>query len=58
MLPNLLSSTMNIADLLGLGKTDENDNSKKQGTTEGQKSVSTIKTTETKEVGRPEKDND
>ena len=53
MLPNLLSSTMNLSDLLG--KNNENEGSKNQKKTEEQKKVSTG---EKKEAGRPEKAND
>jgi len=37
MLPNLMSSTMNLADLLG--KNDENDSSNSQKKTEEQKTA-------------------
>ena len=52
MIPNLMSSTMNLQDLLG--KTGENDTSKKQNKTEEQKMV----TGEEKSAGRPEKPDD
>ena len=55
MLPNLLSSTMNLSDLLG--KTEQNGDSKTQKKTEEQK-VTTTKTTESKPAGRPEKADD
>lgn len=54
MLPNLLSSTMNLADLLG--KNNQTGDSKNQKKTEEQKT--TVKKAETKQAGRPEKDND
>ena len=50
MLPNLMSSTMNLADLLG--KTDQDNKNKTQKSTEGQKSTSD------NEAGRPEKSDD
>ena len=50
MLPNLMSSTMNLADLLG--KSEQDNNNKTQKSTEGQKSTSN------NEAGRPEKSND
>ena len=56
MLPNLMSSTMNLEDLLG--KTDKDDNSKTQKKTEEQKIISTSKGSEEKSAGRPEKDDD
>lgn len=55
MLPNLLSSTMNLADLLGRNDQNNKDNNQKK-TEEKNKTVQ--KTTEKKEAGRPEKDND
>ena len=54
MLPNLLSSTMNLADLLGKNEQNNSDNNQKK--TEGQNK--TQKIPEKKEAGRPEKDDD
>ena len=60
MLPNLMSSTMNLADLMGRnGENNNNNNQSKTG--EQNKSGSNKKSAaagETKEVGRPEKAND
>lgn len=53
MLPNLMSSTMNLADLLG--KNDKTDDSKTQKKTEEQKLVTQ---SDEKSAGRPAKDND
>jgi hypothetical protein len=55
MLPNLLSSTMNLADLLGRNDQNNKDNNQKK-TEEKNKTVQ--KTAEKKEAGRPEKDDD
>ena len=49
MLPNLMSSTMNIADLLG--KTEQDNKNNKQKKTEEQNKSG-------QSVGRPEKDDD
>ena len=57
MLPNLLSSTMNLADLLG--RNDQNSTNNNQKTTEGKKKTAvSASTSEQKQAGRPEKDND
>ena len=56
MLPNLLSSTMNLADLLG--RNEQNNNNNQQKKTEGQNKSSPQKTSESKESGRPEKPDD
>lgn len=59
MLPNLMSSTMNLADLMG--KTGENNNQNNQSKTGEQKKSSSTKTAaagEKKDVGRPEKADD
>ena len=48
MLPNLLSSTMNLADLLGRNNQNNNNNNQKKIGEQNTKN----------EVGRPEKDND
>ena len=57
MLPNLLSSTMNLADLLG--RNDQNSTNNNQKTTEGKnKTAVSASTSEQKQAGRPEKDND
>lgn len=55
MLPNLLSSTMNLADLLG--KNEQKDNNNNQNKT-GEQNNPAKKTAEKKEAGRPEKAND
>lgn len=56
MLPNLLSSTMNLSDLLELlGKKDQNSSSNNQNSTEGQNKKTA---SSSNEAGRPEKDND
>ena len=54
MLPNLMSSTMNLADLLG--RNEQSDTKKNQKTTEGQKSISSDG--EEKSAGRPAKPDD
>ena len=54
MIPNLMSSTMNLADLLG--KTGESSNSNNQGKSEGKTGLQKIQESGT--PGRPEKDND
>lgn len=60
MLPNLMSSTMNLADLMG--KSDQNNNSNKQNNTEGQNSSNQAKkaaaNADKQESGRPEKPDD
>ena len=57
MLPNLMSSTMNIQDLLG--RTEQNSNSNNQKKTEEQnKSNQKVQSTEKKAAGRPEKADD
>ena len=57
MLPNLLSSTMNLADLLGKTGQQNSDNNQKK--TEGKNETQTVKTpSEAGKAGRPEKDND
>ena len=57
MLPNLLSSTMNLADLLGNKEQSNKDNNQK--TTEAQNKTKVKKQPSTeKQVGRPEKDDD
>lgn len=60
MLPNLLSSTMNLADLLG--RNEQNDNKKNQKQTGEQNKPNTAqpqqKGTEKKAAGRPEKADD
>jgi len=59
MLPNLMSSTMNLADLMG--KNDENNNKNNQNKTgeqNGSNSTTKIALKETKESGRPEKPDD
>ena len=56
MLPNLLSSTMNLADLLGNKEQTNKDNNQKN--TETQKKTKTKQPSEEKQVGRPEKDDD
>jgi len=53
MLPNLLSSTMNLADLLG--RNDKSNGSKNQNKTEEQ---NLTKVKEEKSPGRPEKSDD
>ena len=52
MLPNLLSSTMNLADLLG--KNEQNNNNNQQKKTGGQNK----KASDKQEAGRPEKADD
>ena len=52
MLPNLLSSTMNLADLLG--KNEQNNNNNQQKKTGGQNK----QTSDKQEAGRPEKADD
>ena len=54
MIPNLMSSTMNLADLLG--KNGESGSSNNQKTSEGKTGLQKIKEAGT--PGRPEKDND
>jgi len=54
MIPNLMSSTMNLADLLG--KSGESSSSNNQGKSEGKTGLQRIKESGT--PGRPEKDND
>ena len=54
MLPNLMSSTMNLADLLG--KNDKSGSNNNQSNSEGKTGLEKI--SESKSPGRPEKDND
>ena len=56
MLPNLLSSTMNLADLLGNKEQSNKDNNQKN--TEAQNKTKVKQPSEEKQVGRPEKDDD
>ena len=56
MIPNLMSSTMNLADLLG--KDGQTGNSNTQKKTEGQGKTSLEKIKEKGAAGRPEKPDD
>ena len=57
MLPNLMSSTMNVADLMG--QTQQSNQNKNQNNSEGNNNqTSKKKVTETKQSGRPEKPDD
>ena len=62
MLPNLLSSTMNLADLLGKNEQSDSNNNQNQTGEQNKpgaaKSQTQQKTAEKKEAGRPEKSDD
>ena len=58
MLPNLLSSTMNLADLLGKNEQDNNNNSQNKTGEQNKSNPAQKKTAEKKEAGRPEKEDD
>ena len=59
MLPNLLSSTMNLSDLLTLlGNKEQGNKENNQKKVEGQSKTQVKQSSGDKQVGRPEKDND
>ena len=56
MIPNLMSSTMNLADMMD--KVNQTDKNKNQGTTGGQNNSGSKTSSGDKESGRPEKPDD